>query len=100
MTKWYRACVNYIHSVPEYNCAPEQERFTEKAAIAAIHKLKHYYDEKHFVKDPDYMVRMDRLLLVIKDHETDEEMDQWKIWLKYFVTMGGGEWNEFWGDVK
>ena len=58
MIKWYRACVNYIHSVPEYNCAPEQERFTEKAAIAAIHKLKRYYDEKHFVKDPDYMVRM------------------------------------------
>ena len=46
MTKWYRACVNYIHSVPEYNCALEQERFTEKAAIAAIHKLKHYYDEE------------------------------------------------------
>ena len=69
-------------------------------AIAAIHKLKRYYDEKHFVKDPDYMVRMDRLLSVIKDHETDEEMDQWKVWLKYFVTMGGGEWNEFWGDVK
>ena len=89
MTKWYRACVNYIHSVPEYNGALEQERFTEKAAIAAIHKLKRYYDEKHFVKDPDYMVRMDRLLSVIKDHETDEEMDQWKVWLKYFVTMGG-----------
>lgn len=100
MTKWYRACVNYIHSVPEYNCALEQERFMEKAAIAAIHKLKRYYDEKHFVKDPDYIVRMDRLLSVIKDHETDEEMDQWKVWLKYFVTMGGGEWNEFWGDVK
>ena len=31
---------------------------------------------------------MDRLLSVIKDHETDEEMDQWKVWLKYFVTMG------------
>ena len=71
MIKWYRACVNYIHSVPEYNCALEQERFTEKAAIAAIHKLKRYYDEKH-----------------------------WKVWLKYFVTMGGGEWNEFWEEVK
>ena len=46
------------------------------------------------------MVRMDRLLSVIKDHETDEEMDQWEVWLKYFVTMGGGEWNESWGDVK
>ena len=85
MTKWYRACVNYIHSVPEYNCAPEQERFTEKAAIAAIHKLKHYYDEKHFVKDPDYMVRMDRLLSVIKDHETDEEMDQLLAFLKKYI---------------
>jgi len=100
MIKWYRACVNYIHSVPEYNCALEQERFTEKAAIAAIYKLKCYYDENHFAKDLDYIVRMDRLLSVIKDHETDEEMDQWKVWLKYFVTMGGGEWNEFWGDVK
>ena len=100
MTKWYRACVNYIHSVSEYNCALEQERSTEKVAIAAIYKLKCSYDEKHFAKDPDYIVRMDRLLSVIKDHETDEEMDQWKIWLKYFVTMGGGEWNEFWGDVK
>ena len=38
MTKWYRACVNYIHSVPEYNCALEQERFTEKPAIPAKHK--------------------------------------------------------------
>lgn len=100
MTKWYRACVNYIHSVPEYNCALEQERFMEKAAIAAIYKLKCYYDENHFAKDLDYIVRMDRLLSVIKDHETDEEMDQWKVWLKYFVTMGGGEWNEFWGDVR
>lgn len=100
LPEWYRACVNYIHSVPEYNCALEQERFTEKAAIAAIYQLKRYYDEKHFAKDPDYIVRMDRLLSVIKDHETDEEMDQWKIWLKYFVTMGGGEWNEFWEDVK
>lgn len=33
MTKWYRACVNYIHSVPEYNCALEQERFTEKPQL-------------------------------------------------------------------
>ena len=53
MTKWYRACVNYIHSVSEYNCALEQERFTEKVAIAAIYKLKCYYDENHFAKDPD-----------------------------------------------
>ena len=43
---------------------------------------------------------MDWLLLVIKEHEADEELVQWKIWLKYFVTMGGGEWNEFWQDVN
>ena len=48
--------MSYIHSVPEYNCASEQERFTEKAAIAAIHKLKRYYDEKHFVKDVNYCI--------------------------------------------
>lgn len=63
-------------------------------------ELKNYYDEKHFVKDPDYIVRMDWLLLVIKEHEADEAMEQWKIWLKYFVTMGGSEWNEFWQDVN
>lgn len=100
MIKWFQACVDYIHSVPEYNCALEQERFTEKAAIASIHKLKHYYDKKHFVKDPDYIVRMDWLLLVIKEHEADEAIVQWKVWLKYFVTMGGDEWNEFWQDVN
>ena len=100
MTKWYHACVDYIHSVPEYNCSLEQERFTEEAAIASIHNLKHYYDEKHFVKDSDYIVRMDRLLSVIKEHKMDDAMDQWKIWLKYFVTMGGSEWNGFWREVK
>ena len=36
MTKWYRACVNYIHSVPEYNCALEQELFTPIFAIARM----------------------------------------------------------------
>ena len=45
-------------------------------------------------------MRMDWLLLVIKEHEADEAMEQWKIWLKYFVTMGGSEWNEFWQDVN
>ena len=54
----------------------------KKPQLQAIHKLKRYYDEKHFVKDPDYIVRMDRLLSVIKDHETDEEMDQLLAFLK------------------
>ncbi len=70
------------------------------ALTAGKVELKNYYDEKHFVKDPDYIVRMDWLLLVIKEHEADEAMEQWKIWLKYFVTMGGSEWNEFWQDVN
>ena len=63
-----------------------------------LKKLKHYYNEKNFPRDSDYEIRMDRLITVIRAHETEEEMELWRVWMKYFVTMGGSEWKEFWSD--
>ena len=73
---------NFIFATHE-SC-PAKEHF------AALRE-KHIY-VRYFPKD-----RIDNHLRITIG--TDEEMDQWKVWLKYFVTMGGGEWNEFWGDV-
>ena len=72
--------------------------FTEDAALASIKKLKRYYDEKNFPMDPDYEIRMDHLITVVREHEAEEEMELWRIWMKYFITMGGSEWKEFWSD--
>ena len=42
MNKWYRACVEYNASVPEYHALLHKNVFTEDAALASIKKLKHY----------------------------------------------------------
>ena len=41
MNKWYRACVEYNASVPEYHALLHKNVFTEDAALASIKKLKH-----------------------------------------------------------
>ena len=73
MNKWYRACVEYNASVPEYHALLHKNVFTEDAALASIKKLKHYYNEKNFQRNSDYEIRMDRLITVIRAHETKEE---------------------------
>ena len=98
MNKWYRACVEYNASVPEYHALLHKNVFTEHAALASIKKLNRYYDEKNFPMDPDYEIRMDHLITVVREHEAEEEMELWRIWMKYFVTMGGSEWKEFWSE--
>lgn len=93
---WYQACVDFHMSVPEYRKVFSYDVFTEDMACNAIDRLAGCYKEKEYGKDPDYLVRMDHLLEVIREHDTEEAMIQWRIWLKYFVTMGAGEWNAFW----
>ena len=75
----------------------ESESWLVSPIIDLAEKLKHYYNEKNFPRDSDYEIRMDRLITVIRAHETEEEMELWRVWMKYFVTMGGSEWKELTG---
>lgn len=54
------------------------------------------YEEKHFPKDPDDEVRMDRLMEVMQGHGKDPCREAWSVWLRYFVTMGNEAWKSFW----
>ena len=100
MSVWYQKCLEYYDSVPEYRDKIDLSYFTEKTAFPAIERARVLYEEKHFPKDPDYAVRMDRLMDVMQEHEKDTYKDVWQVWLRYFVTMGNDEWKEFWRDVS
>lgn len=99
MNKWYQDCLNYNNSVKEYQTALSHAGFSEEAALNAIHKAFQYYYDKNFEPDPDYIIRMDRFLYVLHEHKDDPESVFWHIWLKYFVTMGGNEWNQFCREI-
>ncbi|MGN0414631.1 MAG: hypothetical protein ACI4FX_03970 [Agathobacter sp.] len=45
-------------------------------------------------------MRLDRLMEVMQEHETDSCKDTWQVWLRYFITMGNDEWKELWRDAS
>ncbi|MCI7322453.1 MAG: hypothetical protein MR508_03940 [Lachnospiraceae bacterium] len=96
MNIWYQKCLEYYASVPEYRDKINLTYFTEETALASIEQVRKLYEEEHFPKDPDYEVRMDRLMEVMQKHEEDSCRETWSVWLRYFVTMGNEEWKSFW----
>lgn len=99
MNKWYQNCLDYNNSIPKYQTILLHTGFTEEAALNAIHKAFQYYYDKAYKVDPDYLIRMDHFLNVLHEHADDPDSALWSIWLKYFVTMGTDEWNQFCQEI-
>ena len=67
MNIWYQKCLEYYDSVPEYRDKIDLSNFTEKTACDAIKRAGMLCEEKQFSKDPDYVVRMDRMMKVMQE---------------------------------
>jgi len=52
-----------------------------------------------FTKDKDYVVRCADLVTLAEENKDSLFYDAWRVWFRYFVSMGYAGWNELWEAV-
>ena len=52
-----------------------------------------------FTQDKDYVVRCADLVTLAEENKDSLFYDAWRIWFRYFVSMGYAGWNELWEAV-
>ena len=103
---------NY-HECLEFNRAAgytiDETEFDITVAQTALQELYHLYEagiaSGKFQRDKDYVVRAEDIVRVIRDREAEQDKmngndNAWRIWLRYFVSMGYDSWNELWRAVR
>lgn len=104
----------YYHECLEFNRAAgytiDETEFDITVAQTALQALYHLYEagiaSGKFQRDKDYVVRAEDIVRIIREKEaTSREMmsgnySAWRIWLRYFVSMGYDSWNELWRAVR
>lgn len=87
----------------------DETEFDITVAQTALQELYHLYEAGivfgKFQRDTDYVVRAEDIVRVIRDREAEqdkmsENYSAWRIWLRYFVSMGYDSWNELWRAVR
>lgn len=103
----------YYHECLEFNRAAgytiDETEFDITVAQTALQELYHLYEagivSDKFQRDTDYVVRAENIVRIIRDKETEQDKmsendSAWRIWLRYFVSMGYDSWNELWRAVR
>ena len=103
----------YYHECLEFNRAAgytiDETEFDITVAQTALQELYHLYEagivSGKFQRDTDYVVRAENFVRIIRDKETEQDKmsendSAWRIWLRYFVSMGYDSWNELWRAVR
>lgn len=73
---------------------------TAKAALENLYELyKNGISTGRFTKDKDYVVRCADLVTLAEENKDSLFYDAWRIWFRYFVSMGYAGWNELWEAV-
>lgn len=103
----------YYHECLEFNRAAgytiDETEFDITVAQTALQELYHLYEagivSGKFQRDTDYVVRAENIVGIIRDKETEQDKmsendSAWRIWLRYFVSMGYDSWNELWRAVR
>lgn len=103
----------YYHECLEFNRAAgytiDETEFDITVAQTALQELYHLYEagivSGKFQRDTDYVVRAEDIVRIIRDKETEQDKmsendSAWRIWLRYFVSMGYDSWNELWRAVR
>lgn len=103
----------YYHECMEFNRAAgytiDETEFDIATAQVALQELYHLYEagiaSDKFQRDKDYVVRAENIVRIIRDKETEQDKmsgnySAWRIWLRYFVSMGYDSWNELWRAVR
>ena len=104
--KYYHECFEFYRAAG-YNI--DETEFDITVAQTALQELYHLYEagivSGKFQRDTDYVVRAENIVRIIRDKETEQDKmsendSAWRIWLRYFVSMGYDSWNELWRAVR
>lgn len=104
--KYYRECLEFNRAA---GYTIDETEFDITVAQTALQALYHLYEagiaSDKFQRDKDYVVRAEDIVRVIRDREAEqdkmsENYSAWRIWLRYFVSMGYDSWNELWRAVR
>lgn len=104
--KYYNECLAFNRAV---GYTIDETEFDITVAQTALQELYHLYEagivSGKFQRDTDYVVRAENIVGIIRDKETEQDKmsendSAWRIWLRYFVSMGYDSWNELWRAVR
>lgn len=96
--KNYRECLKF-NEINE-NKVDKFDLATAKAALENLYELyKNGILTGRFTQDKDYIVRCADLVILAEENKDSLFYDAWRIWFRYFVSMGYAGWNELWGAV-
>lgn len=104
--KNYRECLAFNRAA---GYTIDETEFDITVAQTALQELSHLYEagiaSDKFQRDKDYVVRAEDIVRVIRDREAEQDKmngnyNAWRIWLRYFVSMGYDSWNELWRAVR
>ena len=96
--KNYRECLKFNEinesKVDNFDLA------TAKAALENLYELyKNGILTGRFTQDEDYVVRCADLVTLAEENKDSLFYDAWRVWFRYFVSMGYAGWNELWEAV-
>lgn len=105
--KYHRECLAFNRAA---GYTIDETEFDITIAQSSLQALYHLYESGiasgKFQRDKDYVVRAEDIVRIIREKEaTSREMmsgnySAWRIWLRYFVSMGYDSWNELWRAVR
>lgn len=105
--KYYRECLDFNRAA---GYTIDESAFDIATAQTALQELYRLYEagiaSGKFKRDKDYVARAEDIVRIIREKEaTSREMmsgnyKAWRIWLRYFVSMGYDSWNELWRAVR
>lgn len=104
--KNYRECLAFNRAA---GYTIDESEFDIATAQVALQELYRLYEagiaSDKFQRDTDYVVRAEDIVRVIRDREAEQDKmngndNAWRIWLRYFVSMGYDSWNELWRAVR
>lgn len=104
--KYHRECLAFNRAA---GYTIDETEFDITVAQTALQELYHLYEagiaSDKFQRDKDYVVRAEDIVRVIRDREAEQDKmngnyGAWRIWLRYFVSMGYDSWNELWRAVR
>lgn len=105
--KYYRECLAFNRTA---GYTIDESEFDITIAQSSLQELYRLYEagitSGKFQRDKDYIVRAEDIVRIIREKEaTSREMmsenySAWRIWLRYFVSMGYDSWNELWRAVR
>ena len=94
LTEWVKSYVIKDSGAGNFDLA------TAKAALENLYELyKNGLLTGRFTQDKDYVARCADLVILAEENKDSLFYDAWRIWFRYFVSMGYAGWNELWEAV-